>query len=182
MGKDIPPIKFTNFVNEDIKKGLKPLLNKKILPKFPEIQTKIKVGFTKSGGKYIHPYVDSEDCIYIRLSDTSINNFVLAHELTHSLQYHQADSEINIEGFNHEKIPHGERQADLFTLARHKELIDRYPSYLEIPSKMKEKPISRWKDQLHSDALKSIKKRENGYRNYLKWFENQLKLYNVCEG
>jgi len=176
-----PRIEFTKHINNELKPQIHTVLKKEVLPKFPEIKKPIKVGHTRSGAKYIHPYADSDDNIYIRVSETSTSNFILAHELTHALQYHQADAEIDIEGFRHNKVPHGERQADLFTLARDPDLIDRWPSYLEICSHLKEQPIWRWNKVLHRDALRSIKKRENGYRNYLKWFEDQTKMYGICD-
>lgn len=135
-----------------------------ILDFFPELDGEtIKVGKTRSGGQYIYDISSKNDFEYIRL-DPSVRLYTIAHELTHALQWRNED------------IPHGERSCDIWTLARSSEYIDitsRIGTYVTIPNRMVEN-IDDWKEIISEVAKDAIKKREQGKRQYIVWFEEKL--------
>lgn len=155
-------IKYTSYVPDDVLDELDDKLNE-VLQYFPELwNNTIKVGYTSTDiGKYISSEKYSE-ISYVRLYK-GVSLHTIAHELMHSVQYMKED------------IPMGERPCELWTLAREPSILDKPPmSYLSTPSKIR----NNWKDwriQVHNLAKQAIKERENGRRNYLKWFEDNLR-------
>jgi hypothetical protein len=85
---------------------------------------------------------------------------VLAHETMHAVQYVDR------------KIPHGERSCDLFMLARLPANL--YPKsrdfYVKVPQKVMYSP-----EVIMETARKAIELRQRGMRNYITWFEAELK-------
>ena len=89
--------------------------------------------------------------------------FTIAHELTHLLQARNL-------------VPRGERQCDLWALARSPMLIDTTPSYLKLPRGMRGRPLSSAQaGALCEAARRAIAAREAGERRYLMRFERELK-------
>lgn len=89
--------------------------------------------------------------------------FTIAHELTHLLQARKM-------------VPRGERQCDLWALARSPMLIDTAPSYLKLPRGMRNRSMSTAQaTALCEAARRAIAAREAGDRRYLKRFESELR-------
>lgn len=157
-------IKFTRNVEYEQKEKIKKLFEE-VIPYFPEFKrSTFKVGYTESGACYVPKYIRKTDRehIYIRLSEHDITRYVLAHELTHELQYTNND------------IPQGEKQCDIWTLARSTFLLDHPPHYLEVPKSVRENWYD-WKEILHQVAEEAIQKREEGLFRYIRYFEDKVK-------
>ena len=88
--------------------------------------------------------------------------FTIAHEFTHLLQARDL-------------VPRGERQCDLFALARTPLLIDHPPSYLRLPRSFRcASPTPEQAQQLCDAARRALAAREAGDRRYLLRFEREL--------
>ena len=87
---------------------------------------------------------------------------IMFHELTHARQFLIHD------------IPHGERSADVYCITRLPIWIMREAKrfgYISIPNKLK----STHPEEIKILAKKAIVKRSQGLRNYLVWFESEVK-------
>src|SRR5882672_8084004 len=88
--------------------------------------------------------------------------FTIAHEFTHLLQAQNL-------------VPRGERQCDLWALARSPLLIDAPPNYLQLPRALRRgKPTDDQAHALCAAAREAIAAREAGDRRYLIRFEATL--------
>lgn len=96
--------------------------------------------------------------------------YIIAHELTHMVQQYV------------KTIPHGERSCDLYTIARSPALMDRPPYYLSIPREMYAAWDADTARYCHDAARMAIKKRSEGTRQYIKWFEETLKIGSYFRG
>lgn len=127
---------------------------------FPELDgCCIKVGLTRAAAGFASR---EEDWIWI--NPRQLTYHTIAHELMHLLQ-------------NHELVPHGEKSADLFALARHRTLVDDLPCYLVTPASLKRAWSSRRgeiESLLHRTARDAVTAREEGCRTYLRWFEREI--------
>ena len=86
---------------------------------------------------------------------------VLAHETMHALQYVDR------------RIPHGERSCDLYMLARLP--IKFYPREREFYVNVPQRVLSKNPEMIKLAAKKAIELRNSGTRNYIVWFENELR-------
>ena len=92
---------------------------------------------------------------------------VIAHELTHMASHHCGG------------IPKGEKACEIWTLARSPLLNDVQPSYLDIPRSVKQR-WSRDDARALSDlARTAIRLREEGKRQYIRWFEENARNADV---
>ena len=152
--------KFTKYVDQDLKEKWTQKIAK-ILQYFPELQNdKFKIGKTETAAGVYCQTTKNKPYEYIRLSK-NVNNITIAHEFTHILQQRK-------------NIPKGEKQCDIWTLARTHKYLDQPPNYLKIPNTIK-KEWNKNKKDIHQLAKKSINKRKKGTRNYIKWLEKNLK-------
>ena len=87
---------------------------------------------------------------------------VLAHETMHAVQHIVRT------------VPYGERSCDIFMLARLPTNL--YPKnrefYLKIPKRLISSP-----ERILQTAKKALALRESGMRNYVVWFEGELKKF-----
>jgi len=131
---------------------------------FPELAgLTIRVGLVRSRHALGKCSMDPEDpAIWVR--PRLIDTFTVTHELTHLLQARG-------------EIPGGERACDIYALARSPLLIDSAPSYLKVPKKMRntETLPGEWSELLHGIARQAVRERESGKRQYIRYFESELK-------
>jgi len=83
----------------------------------------------------------------------------IGHELTHLVQ-----------GMN--GIPEGEKQCDIWTLARHQLFCDEAPTYLDLPRSIRD----HWPDfaiPVHKLCIQAIEVWRS-YRYYIRWREMEL--------
>jgi len=92
--------------------------------------------------------------------DNNLLPSVLAHETMHAVQHIDRT------------VPYGERSCDIFMLARLPTYL--YPKnrdfYVAIPKKVLSSP-----ERISQTAKKALELRKRGMRNYIVWFESELK-------
>jgi len=143
---------------------------------FPELQNKrITVGYTRAhlGSAVLTYRRDSEPRLIIRLKVRKLTYQTIGHELTHLIQG-LGHGQGNLSApFGWKSIPAGEKQCDIWTLARDPLFCDDPPTYLRLPRVMRE----RWADyarDVRKLCIKAIDKREN-FRLYIRWLEEEIR-------
>ena len=129
---------------------------------FPELDgITIRVGLAQKRGVLGWGSLDPErPGIWVR--PRRLQLFTVAHELTHLLQARNL-------------VPRGERQCDLYALARTPLLIDHAPGYLRVPGSLRRGPLSPSQALvLFEVARAAIAAKEAGDRRYLVRFEREL--------
>ncbi len=129
---------------------------------FPELDgITIHIGQAKKRGVLGWGSLDPErPGIWVRPRQLYL--FTIAHEFTHLLQARNL-------------VPRGERQCDLFALARTPLLIDHAPGYLALPMALRRgRPNPHVAQMLCDCARAAIAAREAGDRRYLQHFEREV--------
>jgi hypothetical protein len=139
---------------------------------FPELQdSTITIGYTRK-------HLGSATVIYrkgvilrliIRLKVRKLTYQTIGHELTHLIQglAHGARAA------DPAKIPSGETQCDIWTLARDPLFCDDPPTYIKMPRSMRE----RWPDYaaaVRELCIAAIEKRHT-QRQYIRWLEAEIR-------
>lgn len=142
---------------------------------FPELRDhSITVGYTRK-------YLGSATVIYrkgtvanliIRLRARKVTYQTIGHELTHLIQAlafgDRAGRRSSIPG----RIPSGEKQCDIWTLAREPLFCDDAPTYIKMPRTVRD----HWPDYAEAVrelCISSIEKRDTE-RQYIRWLEDQI--------
>lgn len=129
---------------------------------FPELDgDTIKVGITRAASGMAVPGGNE---IWLNPSHPSYHT--IAHEFIHLLQKRGLD------------IPQGERACDVFSLARDWTLNDVAPSYVRVPAGALRPDgtiTSAGARLVHRVATDALERRRAGMRNYISWFESQLR-------
>jgi hypothetical protein len=144
------------------------------LPYFPELNGRtITVGYTRK-------HLGSASIIYrrgeiarliIRLKVRKLTYQTIGHELTHLAQALARGDGSQFDSVDRQKIPSGEKQCDIWTLARHELFCDDPPTYIKIPRIMRE----RWADYaepVRRLCITAIEKRSTR-RLYIQWLETE---------
>jgi hypothetical protein len=97
----------------------------------------------------------------------NVSFYVIGHELTHLLQGGRG-------------VPDGEKSCDVYTMARSDVFCDQAPDYLKLPASVV--THTGWvrvgrRYMLHHLAKEAISQRDKGKRNYIKWFEAEVKRF-----
>jgi hypothetical protein len=137
---------------------------------FPELQGRIiTVGYTRAhlGSALIPRETEAELTIRLKVRKLSYNT--IGHELTHLVQglSHLSASAVN------GRIPSGEKQCDIWTLARSELFCDEAPTYLKLPAVIR----ANWPSYAQSVrklCVAAIEKRTS-YRLYISWLEEQIR-------
>ena len=129
---------------------------------FPELDGEtITVGLTRAASGMAVPGGSR-----IWLNPSRLSNHTISHELIHLLQLRDLG------------IPSGERACDVFSMARHWTLNDDRPSYARVPLSLLDghdavpESVAR---MLFDVALEALGRREQGHRQYIAYFENEIK-------
>ena len=129
---------------------------------FPELEgVNIRVGLAQKRGVLGWGSLDPErPGVWVRPRQLQL--FTIAHEYTHLLQARGL-------------VPRGERQCDLWALARSPLLIDSPPNYLKLPRSLRRvRPTNDQAHALCAAAREAIAARAEGDRRYLARFEAAL--------
>ena len=142
---------------------------RRLHPYFPEMKKKITIGLTRSYDGLA--FQSDEGTVKLMLDVRKARNgdykaptyWTLAHELMHLAQ------------FNTKGIPAGERACDLYALARlPPRFVDDSPSYLVITGRIRKAWGKEHAKVAHRLAVKALEKREEGLRNYIRWWEKSF--------
>ena len=140
------------------------------LRQFPELDGKgITIGHTKVhlGSAVLPRYPTPESKLTIRLKVRKLTYNTIGHELTHLLQGLSRQSALTT------RIPAGEKQCDVWTIARSSLFCDDAPSYLRLPRGVREK-WPQYARPVRSLCVAAIERRKT-YRFYLRWLEAEIK-------
>ncbi len=139
---------------------------------FPEFQGKtITVGYTRVhlGSAIMSRKRDSDPQLVIRLKVRNLTYQTIGHELTHLVQgLFVGDRPPPA----YQRIPSGETQCDIWTLARHALFCDDAPTYIKMPRVVRE----RWPHYavaVRRLCVTAIDKR-GSLRAYIRWLESEI--------
>jgi hypothetical protein len=141
------------------------------LARFPELQGRnLTVGFTRAhlGTAVMNQRRECEPQLIIRLKVRKLTYQTIGHELTHLVQ----GLSLSHRPAPHQRIPSGEAQCDVWTLARHELFCDDPPTYIKIPRVIRE----HWHDYavtVRRLCVAAIDKR-TVTRTYLRWLEAEI--------
>jgi hypothetical protein len=168
-------LEFTPIMRRELTRRVLQMLEKSVT-RFPELQGKmIAVGHTRSNlGAAILPRKGSSQArCMIRLKAKGLTYNTIGHELTHLTQgLSQVSRSERHKGFR-SRIPGGEKQCDIWTLARSDLFCDDPPTYLKLPRRIAE----NWPEyarEVRALCQAAIRKRGKT-RLYIRWLEEELK-------
>jgi hypothetical protein len=140
---------------------------------FPEFAGKtITVGYTHAHlGSAVVPR-DVETALTIRLKVRKLSYNTIGHELTHLVQGLSQFNQLPNNPTTNGKIPGGEKQCDIWTLARSDLFCDEAPTYLKLPKAVREN-WSHYAKTVRALCIAAIEKRQT-HRFYIRWLEDQI--------
>jgi hypothetical protein len=144
------------------------------LAHFPELNGKtITVGYTRRhlGSATVTYRKGVITGLAIRLKVRKLTYQTIGHELTHLLQ--GLSHAERARSADPAKIPSGEKQCDIWTLARHELFCDDAPTYLRLPRVMRE-CWQAYGASVRALCLRAIGKRST-HRRYIQWLEAEIR-------
>ena len=143
---------------------------------FSELKGKtITVGYTRAhlGSASLSYRAGQVSRLIIRLKVRNLTYQTIGHELTHLVQELSRGNLLARSPSVRERIPSGETQCDIWTLARHPLFCDDPPTYLRLPRRVRE----RWPDYAESVrnlCIAAIERRQS-HRLYIRWLEDEIR-------
>jgi len=164
-----------------------PLMQKRLTPRahemliralryFPELRDKtITVGYTRThlGSASLSYRPGQDPRLIIRLKIRKLTYQTLGHELTHLLQGLVRGDRRAPTAIPSDKIPAGEKQCDIWTLARHELFCDDAPTYITMPRSIRE-DWPYFANAVRNLCLAAIDKRAT-HRHYIRWLEEEIR-------
>lgn len=148
------PFRYTPNMKKRLNRRLVVMLHN-ALRHFPELEGQtITVGYTRT---HLGAAIREQNLIRLRARKVTYNT--IGHELTHLVQ-----------GLN--GIPEGEKQCDIWTLARSSLFCDDAPTYLQLPLQLR-RHWPAYASEVHALCRRAIEVRKT-YRNYIRWLEQEL--------
>jgi hypothetical protein len=169
------PLRFTPLMKKRLTRRVQEMIERS-LPHFPELQGKtITVGYTRKhlGSASIIYHRGSISTLVIRLKVRELSYQTIGHELTHLVQGLTRGERSKSRIVDRQSIPSGEKQCDVWTLARDPLFCDDPPTYLRLPRLLRE----RWSDHAGSVrelCIAAILRRAT-QRRYIQWLETKIK-------
>jgi hypothetical protein len=171
MDSFVMPLRYTPLMKKRITRRAESML-RQALSLFPELgdQT-ITVGFTRAhlGSAILQRSPSAHEKLTIRLKVRKLTYNTIGHELTHLVQ--------GLSGRNpaerNSHIPTGEKQCDIWTLARSELFCDDAPTYLKLKKDIR-KNWSRYAGSVRALCIAAIEKRKT-HRLYIQWLEAEIK-------
>lgn len=146
------------------------------LPHFPELNGQIiTVGYTRKhlGSATVTYRKGVISGLAIRLKVRKLTYQTIGHELTHLLQGLAHAERSRTRSADPAKIPSGEKQCDIWTLARHELFCDDAPTYLRLPRLMRES-WPAYAAPVRALCIRAIDKRKS-HRRYIQWLEAEIR-------
>jgi hypothetical protein len=166
-------VRFTRLMQKQLTPRAEAMIHRS-LAYFPELNGKaITVGYTRVhlGSAVMSRKRDSESQLVIRLKVRNLTYQTIGHELTHLVQ---GLSLSNQPPATYERIPSGETQCDIWTLARHELFCDDAPTYIKMPRTLREL-WPNYAAAVRKLCVAAIDKR--GYfRSYIRWLESEIAI------
>lgn len=142
---------------------------------FPELRDhSITVGYTRKylGSATVIYRKETVSNLIIRLRARKVTYQTIGHELTHLIQAlafgDRSGRRSSIPG----RIPSGEKQCDIWTLAREPLFCDDAPTYIKMPRIVRD----HWPDYAEAvrDLCISAIEKRHTQRQYIRWLEDQI--------
>jgi hypothetical protein len=175
------PLVFTPLMKKRLTSRARIMLERS-LSYFPELDGKtITVGLTRKhlGSASISYRAGTISRLVIRLKVRKVTYQTIGHELTHLVQGLVHGDRSMTRSLARHRIPSGEKQCDIWTLARDFLFCDDPPTYLRMPRAIRE----RWPD--YAEAIRqlciaAIEKRQH-HRLYIRWLESEIRKLPTSE-
>jgi len=142
---------------------------------FPELaEASITVGCTRKhlGSATVTYRKGQLAGLTIRLKVRKLTYQTIGHELTHLVQGLAYGDRTEKRVGDRERIPSGEKQCDIWTLARDPLFCDDPPTYIKLPRAMREQ-WPDYADQVRELCVTAIAKR-HAERQYIRWLEKEI--------
>lgn len=143
---------------------------------FPELkETTITIGYTRK-------HLGSATVVYrkgvisrliIRLKVRKVTYQTIGHELTHLIQGLDRGNLTAPRATDSDRIPSGETQCDIWTLARDPLFCDDPPTYIKMPRTMRER-WAEYSESVRELCIAAIEKRRT-QRHYIRWLEDEIR-------
>ena len=169
------PLAFTPLMKKRLTRRASAMIER-ALGHFPELKGKtITVGLTRKhlGSASISYRAGTISRLIIRLRVRKVSYQTIGHELTHLVQGLGNPNRSISELGARPRIPSGEKQCDIWTLARHPLFCDDPPTYLRLPRIVRD----RWPcyaESVRALCLAAIEKRPS-HRLYIRWLESEIR-------
>lgn len=169
------PIRLTPLMKQRLTRRAHEMIERS-LEFFPELRdTTITVGYTRKhlGSATVVYRKGMISRLIIRLRVRKVTYQTIGHELTHLIQGMAHGDRSKARSADPAKVPSGEQQCDIWTLARDPLFCDDAPTYIKMPRLIRE----RWPDyanQVRELCVAAIEKRHT-HRLYIRWLEEELR-------
>lgn len=143
---------------------------------FPELRGRpITVGYTRAhlGSATMSYRAGQVSRLIIRLKVRKLTYQTIGHELTHLVQGLARSDRLARTSTVQERIPSGETQCDIWTLARHPLFCDDPPTYLRLPRAVRDQ-WPRYAEPVRNLCAAAIEKRQS-HRLYIRWLEAEIR-------
>ena len=169
------PIRLTPLMKQRLTRRAYEMIERS-LSCFPELkETTITVGYTRK-------HLGSATVVYrkgvisrliIRLKVRKVTYQTIGHELTHLIQGLGRGNLSAPRAIDPDRIPSGETQCDIWTLARDPLFCDDSPTYIKMPRIMRER-WAEYSESVRDLCIAAIEKRHT-HRQYIRWLEEEIR-------
>ena len=169
------PIRLTPLMKQRLTRRAHEMIERS-LELFPELKdTTITVGYTRKnlGSATVVYRKGMISRLIIRLRVRKVTYQTIGHELTHLIQGLAHGDRSRARSADPVKVPSGEQQCDIWTLARDPLFCDDAPTYIKMPRLIRE----HWPDyanQVRDLCVAAIEKRHT-HRHYIRWLEDEIR-------
>ncbi len=168
-------LKFTPLMKQRLSRRAAEMIEQS-LRYFPELKDEtITIGYTRkhlgSATVVYHKGIISR--LIVRFKVRKLTYQTIGHELTHLIQGLGRGNLTAPRDAAPDRVPTGETQCDIWTLARDPLFLDDPPTYIKMPRMMRE----RWPEYAESVrelCIAAIEKRHT-QRQYIRWLEQEIR-------
>jgi hypothetical protein len=167
-------LSFTPLMKKRVTRRVQAMIERS-LRHFPELTGKtITVGYTRAhlGSASLCYQAGKETRLVIRLKVRRLSYQTIGHELTHLVQGLSRGERRAPSSVLAQNIPSGEKQCDIWTLARDRLFCDDAPTYLRLRRVMREH-WHEYAEDIRQLCIAAIEKRKS-HRLYIRWLESEI--------
>jgi hypothetical protein len=169
------PISWTPLMKQRLTRRAFEMIERS-LRHFPELKdAAITVGYTRKhlGSATVVYHRKEIARLIIRLKVRKLTYQTIGHELTHLIQGLARGDRNRLRTLDAGRIPGGEAQCDIWTLARHPLFCDDAPTYLRMPRAVREN-WPAYAEAVRGLCIAAIEKRHT-HRQYIRWLEGEIR-------
>ncbi|HEU4340753.1 MAG TPA: hypothetical protein VFU31_04215 [Candidatus Binatia bacterium] len=175
------PLALTPLMKKRLTRRARAMIERSLIC-FPELAGKtITIGYTRAhlGSASLIYDAASRPRLIIRLKIHKLTYQTIGHELTHLVQGLARGDRRARSTISGENIPSGEKQCDIWTLARDDLFCDDPPTYLRLPRQLREQWQS-YAESVRALCIAAISKRST-HRRYIQWLETQIRALSITQ-